>query len=262
MNTFKVSAVALATTIALVGCGGSKKSSSDDKPKVYTSETCMDQTDIINAEIDLTGVTLVSTCLNKESKKDHLILETNKDWKASLKLSNEVNASGMAKGLITFYKQNPIEAEIAINSAFADSDTQQRINDLLKKGDRKELTKVILKDKKALKVFFVDNSATDGKFINESSRMDYSLNFSFSKPGKHSSLVRKLHFVDKKVDRSVKNEETRILMAAMYQPRNENYSFLIMDPTAEKKDDKQPEKKDDKQPEKKDDKQPAKKDGK
>lgn len=120
MNIFKVSAIALATVIALTGCGGSKSSSGSDNKKdkkpesgesrdpesgeskdpesdesrnpesgesgdpeptppkraVYSSPTCLDNKGIAEAGIDLTGITVKEGCINENSTKKIIVLES------------------------------------------------------------------------------------------------------------------------------------------------------------------------------------------
>ena len=257
MNTFKVSAVALATTIALVGCGGSKKSSSDDKPKVYTSKTCMDKTDIINAEIDLKGITFETSCLNDKSTKDHYIIEGPTKSRLKFIVSQDVQLQKLAEMYSSVKPHQLKNLKAGLKEVRSKAYTEgkwTKFETALKNKDMKSI-KQSIKSLEIDRVYYIDTVVKNGSNKSNTDRMDYSLNVKFEKTGEYKEITYTARSVNKDLDKAT-FETSRILsrteFAKAYNPLTAKLSFLIKDPEAEKKDDKQPEKKDDKQPGKKD----------
>ncbi len=266
MNLFKMSVIALASAIALTGCGGSKSSSSsnnkkDKKPEsgesrdpqltpaklVYTSPTCMDDTDIKNANIDLTGVKLINTCLNKDSKKGHLVLE------AAVKEPFE-------------FRINRYEHEKAVAEMFFETRSKQIVTIMTAPGisirekmeyisalTNEDLPKTIelINKMKYLESFHVRHKIQQGATYSSSDSMDFSIKAKVYKVG-ITKITRDLHANDPKMDklmienaiktakaergRDITKQEVREAANLIHNPRGaEEISFLIKERKTEKK---------------------------
>ncbi len=120
MSIFKVSTIALATVIALTGCGGSKSSSGGDNKKdkkpesgesgnpeptlpkraVYSSPTCLDNKRIAGAGIDLTGITVKGGCINENSTKKVIVLESEPNREINVDFSEELQNIAFTKAVV------------------------------------------------------------------------------------------------------------------------------------------------------------------
>lgn len=252
MNSFALSACILASTLGLVACGGSKNSSSNssETPAVYTSSSCMDANDIQSAGIDLTGVTLINSCVNQNSTPEHLVLEAPVNEFFEFKIDQYEHEKAVANVWIEDKERTTLLIDRMTQVSFPE---KIRFKMALQSENMEEIIGMIRKSK-ALNTGRIEQDVQTGTVISPKDRIDYSFKAKFTQLGEVYQLNRKLYQNDKEADKqfiedgkqlflrildisltesvapNVLEELIRVGMAEIYYPRsNEALSFIIKD---------------------------------
>ncbi len=265
MNIFKVSAIALATVIALTGCGGSKSSSGSDNKKdkkpesgesrdpelipqkraVYTSPTCMDETEIKNAGIELSGITLKKACLNKDSTKDHFVIEGPVASKIKFVVSEDLQLTKLANNYLVMYKKDPSllnDDKDCIKSVRPSVYSDSKWNEFIASLKSENLTSIknSIKDLTLDQLLYIEpyietkQQVTLTSYI---SSIDFSFEVKFREPGEYRNIKHELRSRYKIVENKLKpylTRSSREQLAAAVSPLTAKISFLIKEPDSKK----------------------------